>query len=221
MITLCGFGVSNYYNKLKLVMLEKGIPFQEKLVYPWQRESFRQHSPLGKIPYIETEYGSLSESQVILDFLEERYPELPLYPTALFERAKCRELIQNLELNAEWVARRLYKESFFGGNVSEETKREAKERLMIGLQAVAQLAQFSPYIFGSVFTAADCVAYVHFVMIEHTTVKIYGRNMLEEFLPDVAAYMALMDLRPHIQTIMEDRQAALASFLALDVKYDG
>lgn len=221
MITLCGFGVSNYYNKLKLVMLEKGIPFQEKLVYPWQRESFRQQSPLGKIPYIETEYGSLSESQVILDFLEEDYPEQPLYPTNTFERAKCRELIQNLELNAEWVARRLYKESFFGGSVSEETKREAEERLMIGLQAVAQLSQFSPYILGSVFTAADCVAYVHFVMIEHTTLKIYGRNMLEEFLPDVAAYMALMDLRPHIQTIMADRQAALASFLALDVKYDG
>ena len=35
MITLCGFGVSNYYNKLKLILLEKDIPFQEKLVYPW------------------------------------------------------------------------------------------------------------------------------------------------------------------------------------------
>ncbi|MBB4200493.1 hypothetical protein GGD83_004322, partial [Rhodoblastus sphagnicola] len=30
MITLCGFGVSNYYNKLKLCMLEKGVPFTEK-----------------------------------------------------------------------------------------------------------------------------------------------------------------------------------------------
>jgi len=35
MITLCGFSVSNYYNKLKLILLEKDIPFQEKLVYPW------------------------------------------------------------------------------------------------------------------------------------------------------------------------------------------
>jgi len=32
MITLCGFGVSNYYNKLKLILLEKNIPFQEQLV---------------------------------------------------------------------------------------------------------------------------------------------------------------------------------------------
>ena len=221
MITLCGFGVSNYYNKLKLILLEKDIPFQEQLVYPWQHESFRKSSPLGKIPYIETEHGSLSESQVILDYLEERYPEQPLYPTSVFVRAKCRELIQYLELNSEWVARRLYKESFFGGRVSEETKHEVKEKLAIGLEAVAQLAQFSPYIFGSTFTAADCVAYVHFIMIEQTTMKIYGENMFQQFLPNSAAYLHFLDSRPHIQLVMADRDAALTAFLNLNLKYDG
>jgi glutathione S-transferase len=44
-----------------------------------------------------------------------------MYPATVFARAKCRELIQHLELNSEWVARRLYKESIFGGSVSEET----------------------------------------------------------------------------------------------------
>lgn len=129
MITLCGFGVSNYYNKLKLILLEKDIPFQEKLVYPWQHESFRKSSPLGKIPYIETEHGSLSESQVILDYLEERYPEQPLYPTSVFARAKYRELIQNLELNSEWVARRLYKESFFAAAFRKKLNTKLKRNL--------------------------------------------------------------------------------------------
>jgi glutathione S-transferase len=100
----------HHYNKLKLVLLEKGVPFRERLVYPWQRDSFLTSSPLGKIPFVETEHGSLSESQVILEYLEDRYPESPLYARSTFARAKCRELIQHLELNAEWVARRLYKE---------------------------------------------------------------------------------------------------------------
>ena len=221
MITLCGFGVSNYYNKLRLILLEKNIPFYEKLVYPWQRESFKESSPLGKIPFIETEHGSLSESQVILDYLEDCYPEHPTYPATVFARAKCRELIQYLELNSEWVACRLYKESFFGGSVSEETKREAHERLVIGLESVARLSLFSPYILGSSFTAADCVAYVHFLMIDQTTMKIYGKNMLERFLPNVVAYMKFMDSRPHIKTMMADRHAALAAFLKLNLKYDG
>ena len=92
MITLCGFGVSNYYNKLKLIMPEKEMPFRERLVYRWQRNSFRQCSPLGKIPFVETEHGGLSKFQVILDYLEERYPQKPMYPTEVFARAKCREL---------------------------------------------------------------------------------------------------------------------------------
>ncbi len=139
----------------------------------------------------------------------------------VFQRAKCRELIQHLELNSEWVARRLYKESFFGGTVSEETRQEAKERLAIGLAAVARLASFTPFIFGSEFTAADCVAYVHFFMIRQTSMKVYGEDMLERFIPKSTAYMRLMDARPHSMSTMVDRDAALAAFVALNVKYDG
>ncbi|MEO8058952.1 MAG: glutathione S-transferase [Burkholderiales bacterium] len=221
MLTLCGFGVSNYYNKLKLILLEKGIPFRERLVYPWERETFWHCSPLGKIPFIETAEGSLSESQAILEFLEARYPAIPMYPADVFQRAKCRELIQHLELNSEWVARRLYKESFFGGTVSEETKQEAKERLAIGLAAVARLSSFSPFIFGPSFTAADCVAYVHFFMIRQTSMAVFGDDMLERWVPKSSAYLRMMDARPHCQSMMVDRDAALAAFVALNVKYDG
>lgn len=221
MITLCGFGVSNYYNKLKLVLLEKQIPFCERLVYPWERDEFADSSPLGKIPFIETEHGGLSESQVILDYLEDRFPEHPLYPADIFARAKCRELIQHLELNAEWVARRLYKEAFFNGLVSDETKREAVERLAIGLDAVARLARFSPFIFGDSFTAADCAAYVHFTMINIATTTIYGVNMLDRHVPGAARYMAMMDERPHIRTMMAQRADAMTAFIATNVPYDG
>ena len=221
MITLCGFGVSNYYNKLKLVMLEKAIPFEERLVYPWERDSFSGSSPLGKIPFIETEHGGLSESEVILEYLEERYPEIPLFPADVFARAKCRELIQHLELNCEWVARRLYKECFFGGSVSADTKTEVKERLTIGLDAVGRLAIFNPYVLGTFFTAADCAAYVHFLMIRLATQKIYGYDLVQSQLPKVVEYMQFIETRPHVQFITLGRAAAISAFVALDVKYDG
>jgi glutathione S-transferase len=63
------------------------------------------------------------------------------------------------------AARRLYKESFFGGRVSEETKSEARSRLTVGLSAVDELASLSPHIAGEAFTAADCAAAMHFIMI--------------------------------------------------------
>lgn len=34
MLKLYGFSVSNYYNMVKLALLEKGLPFEEVLFYP-------------------------------------------------------------------------------------------------------------------------------------------------------------------------------------------
>lgn len=221
MVVLCGFGVSNYYNKLKLFMLEKEITFSERLVYPWERDTFVRSSPLGRIPFIETENGGLSESQVILEYLEDSFPDRPLYPSNIFERAKCRELIQHLELNSEWVARRLYREAFFGGQVSDETKQEVREKLTIGLGGIARLATYSPYVFGTSFSAADCVAYMHFYMIKMATVTIYGEDMLTKFVPESIRYMELMESRPHVQSTMADRAKALATFISLNVIYYG
>lgn len=218
MINLCGFAVSNYYNKTKLVMLEKGIEFTEEQVFPSQDEALLQRSPLGKIPFIETERGCLSESQVILEYLEEAYPETPLYPADSFERAKCRELIQHLELNLELHARRLYKEAFFGGTVSEETKAEVKEKLEIGLKGLARLAKFSPFIAGQTYTAADCVAWLHFFMISLTTQKIYGADLLAAHFPDVANYMQFIETRPAVQKVAADRAAAMAAFFSFAKK---
>lgn len=218
MINLCGFAVSNYYNKTKLVMLEKGIDFTEEQVFPSQDEALLQRSPLGKIPFIETERGCLSESQVILEYLEEAYPETPLYPADSFERAKCRELIQHLELNLELHARRLYKEAFFGGTVSEETKTEVKEKLEIGLKGLARLAKFSPFIAGATYTAADCVAWLHFFMISLTTQKIFGTDMLAAHFPDVANYMQFIETRPAVQKVAADRAAAMAAFFSFAKK---
>ncbi|TBW33420.1 glutathione S-transferase family protein [Siculibacillus lacustris] len=221
MITLCGFGVSNYYNKLKIVLLEKNIAFDEKTIYPWERDAFRDSSPLGRIPYVETEHGSLSESQVILDYLEDAHPETPLYPAGAFARAKCRELIQHLELNVEWVNRRLYKQAFFGGEVSEEIRREVRDKLAAGLEAVGRLASFSPFVFGATFTAADCVAYVHLDYVRSATLEVYGEDLLARHLPAAAAYLAFVAERPHVRRAVAERATALATFRALGVAYDG
>ena len=206
MIKLCGFGVSNYYNKVKLVLLEKQIEFSEELVYPSQDEALLKRSPLGKIPFIETEQGCVSESQVILEYLEDSYTGTPLYPRDAFERAKCRELIQQLELNIELIARRIYKEAFFGGTVSGETKAEVEESLVRGLKGLAKLAKFSPYIGGDTFTAADCVAWIHFGLISMATQKIYGEDFIVKHLPASAAYMRFIEQRPQVQKVAAEQK---------------
>ena len=212
MITLYGFAISNYYNKIKLVLLEKDIPFREELTYPSQDEALLRRSPLGKIPFIETEHGCLSESQAILEYLEDAYPAKPLYPADPFERARNRELIQHLELNIELIARRLYKEAFFGGSVSAETKQEVKERVEIGLAGLARLAKLSPYILGSEITVADFLVWVHVGTMGMALQKIYGEDLVAKHIPGIADYLALIENREHVKTVAADRAVALEAF---------
>lgn len=214
MITLCGFAISNYYNKVKLALLEKGIPFREEAVKPSQDESLLRKSPLGKIPFIETEHGTLSESQVILEYLEDVYPDQPLYPADPFARAKCREFIQHLELNMELIARRLYVEVFFGGKVSEETRQEVKAKVELGLNGLARMAVFRPFVFSDALTAADCAAWPHFRLVGKVTEAIYGADLVTAHLPGVADYLALMESRLTVQKVAADRDKALEIFYA-------
>lgn len=214
MLKLCGFSVSNYYNKVKLALLEKGVPFEEETVFTSQDETMRKDSPMGKVPFMRTRLGVITESQVLTEYIEDVYPEHPLYPAEAFARAKCRELIEHIELHLELPARRLYPEAFFGGSASDETKKEVDKLLTKGLRSVAQLARFDPYIAGKEFTHADCAAWVHLPLISQATKKIYGRDFIAEMLPAAKPYLKLIAERPQAQKVNADRIAAFEAFQA-------
>ena len=214
MLKLCGFAVSNYYNKVKLSLLEKGIPFEEELAYPSQKEEFRKDSPMGKVPFLRTDRGVLTESQVLTEYIEDRFPEPPLYPKDPYDRARCRELIKHIELHIELPARRLYYEVFFGGSVSDETKKEVEQQLERGVRSLTHLARFEPFIAGKDFTHADCAAFVHLPLLSMATKKAYGRDLLEEFLPQAKPYLKLVGERPHAQKVNADRKAAQDAYAA-------
>jgi len=204
-LKLCGFATSNYYNKVKMQLLEKGVPFEEVLVWPSKDEAHLARSPRGKLPYIEVDWHTLAESQVIGEYIEEAYPQKPLFPKDPFERAKVRELIVFLELHVELVMRRLYAEAFFGGKVSDETKQQVEKDLPRGLKAVAQLAKYAPFIAGAELTLADCAAAQHLPLVAMATKRIYGRDFVEPY-PQVAAYLKEMNQRPIMQKIAADRK---------------
>lgn len=214
MITLYGVAISNYYNKVKWALMEKEIAFIEELVAPSQNEAVLKRSPLGKVPFIKTNEGYLSESQAILEYLEDAFPENPLYPADPFERGKCREFIQHIELNVELIARRLYAEALFGGSVSQETKDEVRQKLEAGLTGLAKLMKLSPYALGERFGAADIVAWPHLQLVGFATQKIYGQDLVAAHIPGIEAYIALIESRPYAQQVGNDRAAALAAFFA-------
>lgn len=213
MIKICGFPISNYFNKTRLVLLEKGVEHEQDLtVAPAQSPELLARSPMGKIPFLETEHGVLCESQIICEYLEDRFPEKPLYPADPYQRAKVRELIQVLELHVELVVRRLLG-VLFGAPVSEETKTEVRRDLQKGLRAFQHLAKFGPYLAGAEFGLADCAAAVHFPLISLVSRMALGEDVLAS-IPQVEAYMKLIGERPSVQKIYAERDAAFQQIMA-------
>lgn len=211
MLTLCGFSVSNYHNKVKLALLEKGMDFHEDLV--WIDQVDRQASPLGKVPYLRTADGQgLCESSAMLDYLEALQPQPALLPAEPLAAAKVRELCIFLELHLELVVRQLYPEAFFGGQVSDKLKERLLPQLEKNIAAFAQLARWQPFIAGGQFSQADCCAIVHLPLVASATKLIYGRDLLAD-LP-VRDYLARMGERPAVQRIQADRKANLPQMQA-------
>ncbi|MGA7776877.1 MAG: glutathione S-transferase [Paraburkholderia sp.] len=211
MIKLCGFALSNYYNKVKFVLLEHGIPFEEVPVMTSQQEAMLVHSPLGKVPYIQTEHGDLCESQPIIEYLHARFPEKGIFPADAWEAAKERELITFLDLHLELVVRDLYKEAFFGGKVTDATKGRVEKLLTRHIAGFKRLAKFDPYVRGATFGAADMAAFVNLPLVGMTTQIIYGRDFLLEAGVDWKRYVKTVGERPAAQRVTADRKAYVAA----------
>lgn len=212
MIELYGFPVSNYYNKVKLVLLEKEIPFVERMVDLSRHKPDLTASPFGKIPYLQTPDGPLCESQVIADYLERAYPSHPLLPPDPHAAAKQRELTACLELNLELVARELYGEAYFGRGPTPSAIRDtAQERLRRYLTAFKSLTRFTPCVGGDSFGLADCAAYVHLPVIGTATRKVYGTDLLLEAGIDWKSYVKALADRPSVRRVNEDTKTYLAA----------
>jgi len=212
MIILHGFAASNYYNLVKHVLLYKKLPFKENLIYGGS-EALLAVSPVGKVPAITTPDGlNISESSVICDFIEETYPESPLYPKHSGERAIVRQIMKIAELYFELPCRRFIPYAFSGTDAPEALKKEVRQVLTRGIVALHRLCQFSPWIAGDKLTMADI--YVYYV---NTIVSTFGANQLNwDVLAEIPGmkewnqYMSQSDIAQRIEI---DRQKNMPEFI--------
>jgi glutathione S-transferase len=209
MLTLHGSPISNYHNKVKLALLEKGIPFEEKVIaFQDKTPAMLALSPLGKIPFITDGDRCLCESQVILEFLEATHPTPALLPSDPYGAAKVRELVTFLDWHLEMAVRQLYPSAFFGAPALSESNaariRREIEQKIAGFQ---RLAKFSPYVAGDTFTMADCSAFADLPLVGMATKAIYGEDLLVAAGIDYKPYVKRIAERPAAQKVVADRKA--------------
>jgi len=212
MLKLHGFSLSNYANIIKQCLMEKGVEFEQLDVRPNQEQDFLAISPMGKVPCLETDDGFLIETAVMLDYLDELYPQAPTYPSQAFEKAKAREIIRVAEVYVEMVARRHLGEAFFGGDRSEAAYEEVRPQMEKGLQAFRQLSNFGPYVMGSEFGIADIFVYHCFGLASQILKRIYDWDIIAE-VPGLDAHVALMNGREITVSVVADHKKAMAELM--------
>jgi glutathione S-transferase len=118
-------------------------------------EAFRQVSPLNRIPVLITGSGvTIVESSVIAEYLEERFPEPSLLPSAPKERALVRMFTRIADLDV--LVQTMKLSELYSMAVRDNEAIEAHfKKLRHGLRAIEARMAYGPYALGDQLTIAD------------------------------------------------------------------
>jgi glutathione S-transferase len=214
MLKLYGFSVSNYYNMVKLALLEKGLPFEEVPFYAGTSPEALAISPRGKVPVLRTEQGFINETSVILEYIEQSQKGTPLLPSDPFERAQVLALAKEIELYIELPGRACYPEAFFGASVPDAIKEKTKAELLQGIAALGRHGKFSPYVAGETLSVADLYFLYSVPLACGVAKKLFGIDLLVE-LPAAKALLERLGGNQNVQRIAADKEAAMPAFMAM------
>lgn len=90
MLTVYGVGPSPFVRKVRVLLAEKGIPYQLEPVLPMNVSAeFKKISPLGKIPALRDGERTLADSSVICTYIERTHPQPALYPADPYDHARA------------------------------------------------------------------------------------------------------------------------------------
>lgn len=152
MITLYDADRCPYCARVRIALAEKGIEYETVEIDLDDRPAWiYEKNPLGRVPILEEDTFVLSESAVIDEYLEERYPEPALWPADPGERALGRLLVYRFDA---------FSKPYYALRRGEDGAREAFDRALAGLDA---LLEAQPFLSGREYGLAD-IAYVPWVL---------------------------------------------------------
>lgn len=205
MLKLYGFPLSNYFNMVKIILMEKGLDYEYVHTMPSQENDYLSKSPMGKVPCIETEQGFLSEASVIMEYLEDTGAGPSFFPSDPFAKARVRELMKEMELYIELPARTCFPETFFGGKVTDEVKESAKANLQKGMACLKRTAKFSPYVAGDELTYADFFFMYSVNLANAVAKRLWSMDLLTE-LPAAQTLLQQLNERESAKQIAADQK---------------
>ncbi len=115
MLKLYEHPLSPYVQKVKLALIEKGIPFTTEIpdILTGGGAQFSATNPRLEIPALVDGDVKIFDSTIILEYLEDKWPEVPMLPAAPAERARVRMIEEICDTYYEAINWALYEVRVF------------------------------------------------------------------------------------------------------------
>jgi RNA polymerase-associated protein len=191
-----------FCHRTRLVLAEKGVTadiinldYQEKPL-----EDFLQLNPLGSVPTLVDRELVLTQSLVIMEYLDERFPHPPLLPVYPVHRAKHRLMMYHIE--QDWYA------PLFALHEAKDPQKPAIRQTLINqLISIIPLLKKNDYFMGEDFSMVDCCLAVLLWRLPHFGITLpeahqrvldgYGLRLFERHSFQASLTEAECDMREY------------------------
>ena len=203
--------LSNFASRCRLAIYEKNADVEIAPIPGGDLKSpeYLKLYPLGKTPALEMEDGEvIGESEVIDEYLEEKFPTPSLFPKSAEARARVRYVSRFHDLYLEPPIRALF----------PQTATKEKDQALIGAKLKEIDERFDQLeailggkngAVGDQFTFADCTLVPTMFFATLLLPMLGGRNPTEG-RPKLAAWWQAVQTRPSVKKVLAEQQEALA-----------
>jgi len=210
---LHGAIISPNVRKVIIACMVKDIPFESNMIIPGpalKEPEFLKINPLGKIPALEDDELTISDSNVILQYLDELHPENSLLPTTPKERAHTRWLAEYAGAALFPCCGVMFRENFVNPNFFKQPTNQAMVDEAISkkfppvLNYLEKQVPDKEFLLGQSLGMADISIISMFI-----TANYGGYNVDGTRWPKLAAYVARAMVHPVVAKCLENEKAML------------
>lgn len=206
-LTLYHLPYSHFSAKAKVVLIEKGIEFDARNIHELGDISYSDINPSAQVPFLVTDDLQLGESEVIVEWLNDTYPEPVMLPPNSDDKARSRLATRIHDL---YVAPDL--SVLFGQLNADERDADlidaTTDNITKRLQAVEGLLSDGPYFSGDQFGIADA-SFAMSIWYSYWLFDQLGVSQKLASLAKIQSWFAALEQRPSVQSVFEECKVAL------------
>jgi RNA polymerase-associated protein len=177
-------GSSQYSHRVRIVLAEKGVTVDIVDVDIYDKpEDLADLNPYNSLPTLVDRDLVLYEPNIMMEYLDERFPHPPLFPVYPVARAQSRLWMHRIEKDWCRLVDMLQAET-----APEKELDAARKELRENLVAIAPIFAEKPYFMSDEFTIVDCCVLPILWRLPELGIK----------LPDTKATKALLEYRQRL-----------------------